>query len=59
VCNDRLPTDVTNIGRFFERIGTKDNELMVAVEAAGFYFWISGCIVTRGTNALLGTTIHR
>ncbi|NLT38602.1 MAG: IS110 family transposase [Methanomassiliicoccus sp.] len=59
VCNDRLPNDVAYIGRFFERIGTKDNELKVAVEAAGFCFWISGCIVTRGTNALRGTTIHR
>ncbi len=48
VCGERIRTDVADIGRFFERIETKDDDLMVAMEATGFYFWIYDCIVTRG-----------
>lgn len=38
VCNERIRTDVADIGRFFERIETKDDDLAVAMEATGFYF---------------------
>ena len=37
VCNERIRTDVRDIGHFFERIGTNDNELKVVMEATGFY----------------------
>ena len=49
VCNERIPTDVADIGRFFERIETRTNdELAVALEATGFYFWIYDAIKARG-----------
>lgn len=48
VCNDRIRTDVTDIGHFFERIEMKDDELKVVMEATGFYFWIYDAVVSRG-----------
>jgi len=49
VCNERIRTDVTDIGHWFERIETITNdELVVAMEATGFYFWIYDCIAARG-----------
>ena len=38
VCNERIPTDVRDISRFFERMETKDDELTVTLEASGFLF---------------------
>lgn len=52
VCNERIPTDVTDIGHWFERMETRTNdELTVALEATGFYFWIYDAIVSRGHDA--------
>lgn len=49
VCNERIPTDVRDIGHFFERIETRTNDILaVALEATGFYFWIYDVIVSRG-----------
>lgn len=47
VCGERIPTDVRDIGRFFERIETKDDELKIVMEATGFYFWIYDVIEAR------------
>ena len=52
VCNDRIRTDVHDIGHWFERMETRTNdELAVALEATGFYFWIYDTIVARGHDA--------
>jgi transposase len=46
---ERIRTDVRDIGHWFENIEAKTNdELSVAIEATGFYFWINDRIVTRG-----------
>ena len=35
VCNDRIRTDVHDIGHWFERMETRTNELKVVMEARG------------------------
>ena len=47
VCNERIRTDVSDIGHWFERMETKTNELKVVMEATGFYFWIFDAVEKR------------
>jgi len=53
VCNERIPTDVRDIGRFFERMETKTNELKVVMEATGFYFWIFDAVEKRDHEVMV------
>lgn len=52
VCNERIRTDVRDIGHFFERIGTND-ELKVVMEATGFYFWIYDVVKEREHDVIV------
>ena len=53
VCNERIPTDVFDIGLFFKKMETNDDELKVVMEATGFYFWIYDVIVARGHDVMI------
>lgn len=55
VCNERIKTDVRDIGRFFERMEAKDNKIKVTMEATGFYFWIYDVIKERKHDV---TVVH-
>lgn len=55
VCNERIKTDIVDIGHFFERMEAKDNELKVVMEATGFYFWIYDAIAARKHDV---TVVH-
>lgn len=57
--NERIRADVADIGRFFERIGTKTNDVLaVVMEATGFYFWIKK-LSRRGTLTSRSSILHR
>ncbi len=49
VHGERIRTDVKDIGHFFEKIERmNDDDLLVVIEATGFYFWIYDVIAGRG-----------